>query len=168
MQNLDVISINIWQILISLCNLLILFLILKRFLYKPVKRAVEARKALLDEQYERASSAEQAALLVKQEWEEKLSSAKTDADAVITSATERANRRSEQIIDEAKQKAGEIIRRANCQAELEKKKAESGIKDEIADVSTLVAEKLLGREINEADHRKLIDSVISGIGEQDE
>ena len=37
MQTLDVISVNLWQILASLLNLLILFLIVKHFLYKPVK-----------------------------------------------------------------------------------------------------------------------------------
>ena len=41
MQSLEVISVNIWHILISLCNLLILFLIVKRFLFKPVKKALE-------------------------------------------------------------------------------------------------------------------------------
>ena len=168
MQNLDVISFNVWQILISLCNLLILFLILKRFLYKPVKRAVEARQTLLNEQYKRASSAEQDALSAKKESEERLSAAMSQADAIISSAIDNANRRSEQIIDEARLKAGEIVRRANYQAELEKRKAESEIKNEIADVSALVVEKLIGREINETDHRKLIDSIISDIGEQDE
>ena len=42
MQSLDVISINLWQMLISLCNLVILYAILKKFLYKPVRKALEA------------------------------------------------------------------------------------------------------------------------------
>lgn len=41
MQSLEVFSLNLWQMLISLCNLIILFLILKKFLYKPVRRALE-------------------------------------------------------------------------------------------------------------------------------
>ena len=43
MQSLDIISINIWQILISLCNLVLLFLILKKFLYKPVHNVLAQR-----------------------------------------------------------------------------------------------------------------------------
>ena len=38
MQFLDVISVNIWAILASLANLLLLTWILKRFLFKPVKK----------------------------------------------------------------------------------------------------------------------------------
>ena len=54
MQSLEVISVNLWQILISLVNLFLLFLILKRFLYKPVKSVLEQRQKELDDQYEAA------------------------------------------------------------------------------------------------------------------
>ena len=70
MQSMEVISINIWQILISLCNLLVLFLILKKFLYKPVKKAMAERKAAVEEQYGAAEKAERSALASKEEWEQ--------------------------------------------------------------------------------------------------
>ena len=57
MQSLEVISVNIWHILISLCNLLILFLIVKRFLFKPVKKALEKRDADIGERYSAANEA---------------------------------------------------------------------------------------------------------------
>ena len=44
MQNLSVISINIWQILISLVNLLLLTLAIKKFLFKPVQKVLETRR----------------------------------------------------------------------------------------------------------------------------
>ena len=44
MQTLDVISVNLWQILISLINLFLLFLILKKFLFKPVKKVLDQRQ----------------------------------------------------------------------------------------------------------------------------
>ena len=57
MQNLSVISVNIWQILISMVNLLILTLIIKKFLYKPVKKMMDARRAAIDEDYAQAKTA---------------------------------------------------------------------------------------------------------------
>ena len=48
MQTLEVISVNVWQIIISLCNLLILFLIIKKFLFQPVQKMLDKRKASLD------------------------------------------------------------------------------------------------------------------------
>ena len=55
------------------------------------------------------------------------------------------------------------MRRAEADAQLEVKKARASIKDEIVDVSTQLAEKMLGREINAADHKELIDSFLDGI-----
>lgn len=167
MQSLDVISINLWQILISLCNLLILYLILKRFLYKPVQRAMAQRKAALDGQYAAADAAQQAAEANRCQWEEKMAGAQHEADQIIQTAQARAQRRGSQIEAEAKERAESMVRQAQAQAELEQKKAQAGIRHEIVDVSALLAGKLLRREINPQDHRELIDSVISEIGESD-
>lgn len=168
MQSLEVISVNIWQILISLCNLLLLFLILKRFLYKPVKRVLAQRKAALDSQYAAAEEAERSAEASKQAWEEKMKSAQAEADHLLKKATATADRRSEQIVSDAKEKADGIVRQAEAQAALEHKKAEAGIKREIVDVSAVLTEKMLGREIKTEDHRAMIDSFIEGIGEDDD
>ena len=51
MQSLEVISVNVWQILISFLNLTILFLIVKKFLFKPVNNMLAKRQSELDEKY---------------------------------------------------------------------------------------------------------------------
>ena len=51
MQTLDVISINLWQVLVSLANLVLLFLLVKKFLYKPVKEMLEQRQSTIDGEY---------------------------------------------------------------------------------------------------------------------
>ncbi|MBR0327339.1 MAG: hypothetical protein IIX09_06005, partial [Clostridia bacterium] len=58
MQTLDVISVNLWQILASLGNLCLLFWIIKRFLYKPVKNILAKREGELEQQYVAAAEAE--------------------------------------------------------------------------------------------------------------
>lgn len=168
MQTLDVISVNLWQIIISLLNLLLLFLIIKFFLFKPVKKMLAKRQALLDEQYVLAEKAKKDADENKELWKQKLDNAKEEADRVINEATETAQSRGDKIIKEAENKADGIINRAKVEAELELKKAEEEIKNEIVDVSAALTEKMLGREINEQDHRTLIDSFIGKLGENDE
>ncbi len=168
MQSLDIISVNFWQILISLINLLILFLIIKKFLFKPVQNMIAQRRAQLDEQYASAEEAEQSALANKESWELKMQTANEEADAIMQSATENAKWRGDKIVAEARDKADGIIRQAENEAELERKKAEDGIKREIVDVSAALTEKMLGREINTQDHRDLIDSFIEEIGNSDD
>ena len=167
-QSLDVISVNIWHILISLANLFLLFLILKKFLYKPVKKMLKERQDAIDNQYKQAQDALDQAEGKEKEWEEKMLSAKAEADAIINKATEQADVKGQKIIAEAMEKADGIVARAQTQAELETKKARAKIKNDIVTVSTALTEKILEREINAKDHDALIDSVIEEMGDLDE
>jgi len=168
MQTLDIISVNLWQILISLANLVILFLILKRFLYKPVKRVMEERQSAIDERYSAAEEAQRSANEAKESWNAKLEGAQNEADEIIQNATESAEKRGEKIVSEAKERADGIIRRAEEEARLERSKATEGIKREIVEVSAILTEKMLEREINTEDHRALIDSFIAEIGDEND
>ena len=168
MQSMEVISVNIWQILISLCNLLLLFLILKKFLFSPVKKMLQKRQNEIDVQYSEAAEAKQEADSNKVLWEEKLGNAETQAQEILSSAAAKADVRAQQIVSEAEGRADGIVRQAKAAAELEKKKAEAEIKKEIIDVSAVLTEKMLGREISDDDHKKLFASFLEGIGGSDD
>ena len=168
MQTLDVISVNIWQILISLLNLYILFLIVKLFLFKPVKAVLAERQRELDTQYAAAEDAEREALANRRAWETKMLGAKAEADAIVQSAAERAKHRGDALMAEAKLRADSIVRLAENEADLERKKAVEGVKREIIEVSGALTEKILGREINAEDHRNLIESFIEKMGDGNE
>ena len=168
MQSLDVISINLWDIVVSLANLLILYLLIKKFLYNPVKKMLDNRQATIEGDYAKANEAKIQAEADKKAYEEKLSDAKSEADGVIQSAVSIARARENEILAEAKEKANAIIRKAEDDASLELKKAEESIKEEIVGVGTLLAEKILERELNEKDNKELINSFIAEIGEDDD
>ena len=163
MQNLSVISVNIWQILISMVNLLILTLIIKKFLYKPVKKMMEARRAAIDEDYAQAKTAREEAEQTRQNYEEAMAAATRTGEQIIADANRTAEFRSNEIVAEARERASEIRRQAEADAVLERKKAEDEMKHEIANVSAQLTGKLLQREINEEDHRNLIDSFLKDL-----
>ena len=164
-QTLDVISVNIWQIVISLANLLLIFLILKKFLWKPIQRVMKQRQEMVDKQFADAAEAEAKANESKAQWAEKLATADDEAAARIAAADETARRHGERVIAEAKDKAQGIIRQAEAEAELERQKATASIRDEIADVSAELAQKMLEREINAEDHRAMIASFLDEVGD---
>ena len=167
MQTLEVISVNLWQIVISLLNLLILFLLFKKFLFKPVNNMIAKRQAEIDERYDAADDAKRSAEADRLFWDEKIGTVKEETDKMIEKAQNNAKRQSEAIVSKAKEQADGIIRQAETQAQLEMKKAEEDIKREIVEVSTALANKLLEREINTEDHRGLIDSFIEKIGDEE-
>ena len=167
MQTLDVISVNIWQMLASLANLVLLFLMVKKFLYKPVMKMLEQRQNSIKNDYDAAAEAKEQALSDKIKYEEKLRDAKSEADSVIKNAVGIASEREKEIIAEAKSKAEGIVRQAENEALLERKKAEDAVKKEIVEVSSLLTEKMLEREVSAADHQHFIDSFIESIGDED-
>ncbi len=165
MQTLDIISVNLWQMLASLANLVLLFLIVKKFLYQPVKKMLETRQSNIEADYADAAAAKAQAQAEQKAYEAKLADAKAEAERVIRSAADIATEREQEILAAAKTKADGIVRQAQEEAALERRKVEEGIRKEIVEVSSALAEKLLEREVSADDHRRLIDSFIDNIGD---
>lgn len=161
MEFLDIISLDPWHIIASIANLLILTLIIKKFLFKPVKDVIAKRQAEVDTLYRKAEESVEAAEHDKALYSEKLAGARAEADSIVKSAVARADRQSEEIIADANKKAADTVKKAEAELELEKKKAMNELKDEISEISVQIAEGLVNREITADDHRDLIDSFIS-------
>lgn len=168
MQSLEIISVNLGNILISLCNLLVLFLVFKHFLYQPVQKVLAERKAAVDSQYEQAQSDKEEAAALKAEWQQKMDDARSRADDIVENAVKNANTQSREILDQTRERAARMIRSAEEEAKSERRRAEQEIKEQIADVSVALAGKMIGRELNAGDHSQLIDSFIEEIGDLDE
>ena len=159
-EYLELISLDIWHIVASILNLLILSLILKKFLFKPVQNVLAKRQGQVDELYHSAEESKAAAERDETLWRQKLDGAVEEAESIVRSATQRADRQSDEIIADAKRTAAETMRRAEEDIEQAKIKAMDDLKNEISDISVRIAENVVGRELNGDDHRELIDSFI--------
>jgi len=133
-----------------------------------VKNMLRQRREAIDRDYSDANEAKEQALSDKAAYEEKLRGAAGEADRIIKTAVDTAASREKEIVDGANERARGIIKRAEADAALEKKRARDDIKREIVEVSTLLSEKMLEREVSADDHKKLIDSFIDNIGGDDE
>jgi F-type H+-transporting ATPase subunit b len=162
-QTLDVISVNLWGILISLINLVIMYLILKKLFFKPVKKIMADRQKEVDDVYAKAEEANRRAEDNRSYYEDKLAHAEEDAASLLRAANERARKAEEEIRAEANRKAAATLKKADEDIALETKKARNEIKSEIASLSLDIAEKVIEREISEDDHKALIDRFIEDI-----
>ena len=118
------------------------------------------REDEINSQYEQARLAENNARLSEEKWNEKIAAAEKEADNIISNASTLANSLHDRKINQAELEAHNIIENAKAVAELEIKKAQENIKQQIVDVSQELTKKLLAREINKDDHEKLIDTFI--------
>lgn len=153
-------GIEFWSLLFTWINLLILVLLMKRFLYKPVKKMLEARKKEVEQTYKEADDAKQSALSMQQEYEAHLKNAKEEANELVRAATRKAQLRGEEIMAEAHEKSASMLKRAEEQIENEKKQAVNEIKNEISDMALLAAEKVIGKELDKTEHERLIEEFI--------
>ena len=165
MQSLEIISINIWQILISLCNLLILFLVLKKFLYKPVMKVMAERQSKIDTQINDAKQDRTAAEAMRAEYEGKLEKAAAEGDQIIKNAVQRARTQEEEILKSANDSAARTLKRAEEQVELERRKAVNQLKDEVSGMAVDIASAVIEKNLSAEDNKALIDKFIENLGE---
>lgn len=168
MQSQEVISVNFLQMIISLLNLVIVFFIVKKFLFKPVKNILAQRKTEVEQIYETAKAKESMAEKYKEQYEKRLSKADAEAEEILKNKKQIVISQSEKIIKESEEKIEIMMKRANEEIENQKQIAQNEIKYEIVEISSALAQKLLCREINKADHRKLIEDFTDEIGGEDD
>ena len=165
-QSLEIISVNIWQILISLANLLIMFLILKKFLFKPVQKVVADRQAQVDKLYGDAEQDRSAAMDMKQEYEARLATAREEADGLVRNAVQTAQRKSDAIMSEASAQASRLKQKAEEEISMERRQMLQGVRTEISDIAVSIASKVVEREVQKQDHEHFVDEFIRNVGEE--
>ncbi len=163
--NLPFLSIDPGTILFTLINLLILFLGLKHFLFAPVNKVLSERQQAVDQSLKDAETAKAEAEAVQAEYNEKLAAAKEESAEMLRSAARRAQQRSDEIIQSAKDDAAAIRQQNEAELDRERRKAASALRGEVSGLAVAVAEKVVEREINPADHARLIDEFIDSVGD---
>lgn len=160
---LDFVSIppDIWNLIFTWCNLLILFLLVRHFLFKPVQKILNQRDAEVKDMYQKAEEAETNAKAMEAEYSEKLRDAKNEASRIMQEATKSARERSDEIVNEAQAKAAGMLTKAEAQIIQERKTAVSEIQSQVADMAVAIAEKVIEKEIDPKTHAKLVEDFIN-------
>ena len=162
------VGVNFWTMLFAWVNLLILYIVLKRLLFKPLKNMIDSRQKEIDDMYADAETSKTEASAMRSEYEEKLEHAEAESEEILRTATRRAQLKEEEILREARIKADRTLERAEEQVELEKKRALNEVKDEVSTMAIGIAAAIIERGVSEDEHRELIDSFIDGIGDGDD
>lgn len=162
----EFIGVDFWTALFTLLNFLAVLFVGKRFLWGPVMKIITDRQKEIDDMYSQASAAQTSAQAMEEEYRQKLSAASETSERIVKEAVARGQYREEEIIRQANAEASAIMDKAAADIAMEKKKAINDAKDEISGIAMAIAEKVVGRELNEADQAQLVDSFIDELGGQ--
>jgi F-type H+-transporting ATPase subunit b len=153
-----------WTFIATIINLFIQMFLIKKFLFKPINDILEKRKNLADKTIREAREAKEEADSLKDQYEDSLTSAHAEAAKIVSDAQKEAQSKADALVKEAQEEAAGIKARAAADIEQERKKAVNEAKDEIGSLAMDIAGKVVEKEINEADHKKLIDEFINQVG----
>ena len=159
------VGVNPFTMIFAWVNLLILYLFLKKLLFKPVKNMIDSRQKEIDDMYSDAEESRTSAEAMKLEYEEKLERASEESEEILKRAVRRAQLKEEEILAEANEKAARTLERAEDQVELEKKRAINEVKDEVTEMAISIASAVIERDVSENEHKDLIDSFIDKMGD---
>ena len=159
------ISIAPWTVIFQILNLLLLMVLFKKYLFKPVTEILKKHQAEIEGHYQEAQQAETDAKAMKADYESKMAGARQEADRVIKTATESANAMSASIVEDARTQADQLKRRAQTEIDLERRRAFDEVKGELSGIALDIASQVIEREVNEKDHEAFIDEFIKNVGE---
>ena len=158
MLNLD------WIIVWTIVNILVLFLLLKHFLFKPITEMMESRTAEIENNLKDAEDQKQKASELTAQYEEKLQGAHAEAAQIVSEARQRGQREYDAILKTAGQDAQKEQERARADMEREREEMLRGVQENVTELVLLTASKLSQKELDEESDRKLVDSFLSEAG----
>lgn len=140
---------------------LLLFLVLKRFAFPSLNQALEERAANIQGRMEAAERERQHAEQTRRQYEEQLSDARGEANRIIEEARAQSERMRAEIIAKAEEEAAGIAARSREDVEAERGRLVQDLRGQVAALSVELAGKIVGRELDEASHRSLVDQYIN-------
>lgn len=154
-----------YELFFTLANVLILFLILRKVLFKKIIDVMDARDADIKNNIEAGQKAKEEGMKFKSEYETRIQDARDESQMIVDFARKRAEEKSDTIISEARKEAEYIKQKANNEIAKEKEQAFNNIKSEISEIAVLAASKVIEKDIDKAKHEDLIENFIKEVGE---
>ena len=150
-----------WNLLWTVINLILFFLLMKKFLFKPIKTVMEKRQAMIDEQFRNAETANAEAEEKLADYTSKIANAEDEKKQIISDARQSARAEYDKIIDRAEQDSQKMKADAQKQIEEERESSVRAAKAEIASLAAEAASKLVEANITEEDNRNLLDEFLN-------
>ncbi len=137
-----------------------LFLLMSYLLFDPARKLLKDRQERIANDINSAKDDKETAAALKAEYEGRLKEIDKEAEEILSEARQKAIKNEARIIDEAKEEASRIIKRAQEEAELEKKHAMDDMKQEMIQIASLMAQKVVSASIDTQIQDTLVDETL--------
>ncbi len=152
------------NILWNIVNIIVLYFLLKKFLFKPVNAMLERRDNEIKSVYAKAEQTKNEADSLREKYEASLQSAEIEAEDILFAARKKSQSEYDAVLRSADREAYRKLAEAQRAIDLEKAKAMRSLQSEIADIAVAAAQKAAAQSMDETAGKKLIDDFLAEAG----
>jgi F-type H+-transporting ATPase subunit b len=156
-----------WTFVFQIANTLILFLLLKHFLFKPVTEHLRNRQESIENSLQEAEDKNLEADQMKTLYSGKISVIKQEGNEIINEMKKVAEKEAKQIIKSAVEDARKFKEKTEKELEREKEKTIQLLKDEVSEIALQVATKVIEKDLSGEDHKRLVQEFIVEVGDSE-
>ncbi|MFN2290725.1 MAG: F0F1 ATP synthase subunit B [Anaerolineae bacterium] len=153
---MEALGINLGYLLSQIVNFTLLALLLYFVAYKPILRMLDERSARIKKGLEDAEVASKRAAEMEQEFERSVAEARREGQEIIAQATQVSEKARQEILDRAREEAQAQISKAREDIARERDQAMAELRQQVADLSVTISEKVLGATLDDQRQRQLI------------
>ncbi|MGN0633437.1 MAG: F0F1 ATP synthase subunit B [Oscillospiraceae bacterium] len=157
-------NIDLWDILWTVINLLLFFILLKKFLFGPVTAMMDRRAQMIKDEIDSAKAANDEAKSLKAKYEEELKDAHQQSVKITANAQKRAEQEYKEIVESARADAANMIAAAEKTIKREQAQAVDAAKDQIAGLAVMAASQVLAKNIDEESNRAYAEQLLAEVG----
>lgn len=157
-------SLDAYKFIVVALNLIILYVVLRKILFKPVTEFMENRTKSIKDSIESAEKAKSEAEDLKRKYDEQLKTARTEGQKLIDDARARAGTEHERLVAEAKAEAEKILAQAREEIERERKEMLKDIRGQVAGLALAAASKVIEANMDTESNKALVDRFIDEAG----
>ena len=133
------------NLVFTIINLLVLYLLMKKFLFGPIIKVMDVRKAMIDQQFAGAKEQEDQAKALKEQYEGALKSAREESFQIMEQARKEAKAQADKTVEDTQAKVSAMLVKAQEDINTERENAMRQMKDDVASLAMEAAGKIIGK-----------------------
>lgn len=157
-------DIDIWNFIWPVINIILLFILLRIFLFKPINKIMNDRTASVQNDIDSAKKSMEEAEAMKKQYAETLAGAQEEAQQIILRAREEAAASQKEILQNSQNEAQQIIDSASKTIENERKRVMQQAQTQIADLAIAAASKIIEENVDDEKNRQIVSKFLSEEG----
>ncbi|MFT4106656.1 MAG: F0F1 ATP synthase subunit B [Lacrimispora sp.] len=151
----------VWNIV----NLIVLYLLLKHFLLKPVLAVMDKRQAMIEQNISNARASEGQAEALRKQYEEKLAASSEEGQKLVEDARAQAGKQYERILKEAQENSVRLMEDARKNAQADQERAMREAKAQIAGLVLAATARVVNQEVSAKTNQAIYDSFLAEAGD---